>query len=103
MNAPSRTRSGASCHLTRHGTAAPVGPLPARPERDTEEEMKMFVKKGLLAEVAGMKLAGTHAAMAVDRDHDGRPDRSWAERHDHDGYRDAQHDRYWRPGFGRFV
>ena len=63
----------------------------------------MIVKKALLAAVAVMTLAGTGAATAMDRDHDGRPDRSWAERHDHDGYRDAHHDRYWRPGFGRFV
>ena len=67
-----------------------------RPERAREEEMKMFVKKALLAAVAVMTLAGTNAAMAVDRNHDGIPDHSRLEHR-------VMHDRYWRPGYGRFV
>jgi hypothetical protein len=47
-------------------------------------------------------LTGATGAMAMDRDHDGRPDRSWAEHHDHDGYRDA-HNRYWKPGFRNYI
>ncbi|HEX4293338.1 MAG TPA: hypothetical protein VHZ29_04330 [Rhizomicrobium sp.] len=65
--------------------------------------MTMLIKKTLMAAVAVLTLAGTNAAMAVDRDHDGRPDRSWAEHHDRDGYRDVRHDRYWKPGYGRYV
>lgn len=60
----------------------------------------MFNKKTLMAAVAVLSLVGTTGiASARDRDHDGRPDRSWAEHHDHDGYRD----RYWRPGFRGYV
>ena len=55
----------------------------------------MLIKKALLAAVAVMTLAGTNAAMATDRNHDGVPDRF--ERHG------VAHDRYWRPGFGRIV
>src|SRR6185312_4281512 len=96
MNAPSRTRSGALCHLTRHGTAAPVGPVPGRQMKETT----MLNKKTLLAAVATLGLIGTTGiASATDRDHDGRPDHSWAEHHDHDGYRD----RYWRPGFRGYI
>ncbi|HVZ90805.1 MAG TPA: hypothetical protein VG843_04070 [Rhizomicrobium sp.] len=59
----------------------------------------MLTKKFLMAAVATLTLFGGSGAMAMDRDHDGRPDRSWAERHDRDGYRD----RYWKPGFRAFV
>jgi Ni/Co efflux regulator RcnB len=61
----------------------------------------MIFKKALMAAAAAATLivAGASGAMAADRDHDGRPDRSWAEHHDHDGYRD----RYWRPGYHRYV
>jgi hypothetical protein len=58
--------------------------------------MDMFLKKTLLAAVAIASLAGTNAALAVDRNHDGLPDHSRAERV-------VEHDRYWRPGFGRIV
>ena len=50
----------------------------------------MSIKKTLMTAVAVLTLAGTNAAMAVDRDHDGRPDRSWAEHHDHDEDRSQQ-------------
>jgi Ni/Co efflux regulator RcnB len=58
----------------------------------------MLLKKTLLAAVAVASLAGTNAAFAVDRNHDGLPDRSRAERI-------VEHDRYWRPEFraGRYV
>lgn len=42
-----------------------------------------------------------------DRDRDGRPDRSWGERHDRDGYMDrgwrGGHDRYWRHGYNSYA
>lgn len=41
-----------------------------------------------------------------DRDRDGRPDGSWSERHDRDGYRDRSyrgHDRYWRDGYRNYA
>lgn len=60
----------------------------------------MFNKKTLMAAVAVLGLVGTTGiATARDRDHDGRPDRSWAEKHDHDGYKD----RYWKPGFRSYI
>ena len=61
----------------------------------------MLLKKTLMAAVAAtvLGLTGSTGAMAMDRDHDGRPDRGWAEHHDRDGYRD----RYWRPGFHHYV
>lgn len=65
----------------------------------------MLLKKTLMAAVAASVLAMTGASTvsAADRDGDGRPDHSWAERHDHDGFRDAHHDRYWKRGFGHYV
>ena len=87
----------------------------------------MLNKKTLLAAVATLGLIGTTGiASATDRDHDGRPDRSWAEHHDRDGYHDnyakdrdrdgrpdrgwAEHhdrdgykDRYWKPGFRNYI
>lgn len=63
----------------------------------------MLVKKTLMAAVAALTLIGTSGAMARDRDHDGRPDHSWAERHDRDGFKDAKHDRYWKPGFRAYI
>ena len=63
----------------------------------------MLNKKTLMAAVAVLSLFGANAAMAADRDHDGRPDRSWAEHHDRDGYRDVRHDRYWKPGFHAYI
>lgn len=79
----------------------------------------MKVRQLLLTAFAAAVLTTT-GAVARDRDHDGRPDRSWAERHDHDGYRDAyhgrpgwhwrdhrgwhgDHDRYWRQGYRNHV
>ena len=59
----------------------------------------MLNKKTLMAAVAALTLTGATGAMAMDRDHDGRPDRSWAEHHDHDGYRD----RYWKPGYRNYI
>ncbi|HWA03304.1 MAG TPA: hypothetical protein VG819_07225 [Rhizomicrobium sp.] len=59
----------------------------------------MLVKKTLMAAVAALTLTGATGALAMDRDHDGRPDRSWAEHHDRDGYRD----RYWKPGFRAYI
>jgi len=56
----------------------------------------MTFKKALLAAAAAMTLFGTNAAMAVDRNHDGIRDHRTLERR-------ATHDRYWRPGYGRFV
>ena len=78
----------------------------------------LFNKKTLLAAVAVLSLAGsTGIATAADRDHDGRPNGSWAEKHDRDGYRDRDHDgrpngsyaerhdrdRYWKPGFRNYI
>lgn len=82
----------------------------------------MTIRKLLLTAAAAAVLATTGAvARPMDRDHDGRPDRGWAEHHDRDGYRDAwrgrpgwhwrdgrgtwhgDHDRYWRYGYGRYV
>lgn len=74
----------------------------------------MRIKALLLTAVAAALLTTT-GAVARDRDHDGRRDNGWAERHDRDGYRDDwrgrqdwhwrdnrggwhnDHDRYWRP------
>ncbi len=73
----------------------------------------------LLLTAAAAALLTTTGAVARDRDHDGRPDHSWAERHDGDRddwrgrdawhWRDDRggwhndHDRYWRPGVGHYV
>ncbi len=62
----------------------------------------MKIQKLLLTAAAAAILTTT-GAVAFDRDRDGRPDRSMAERHDRDGYRDARHDRYWRNGYNRFA
>ncbi len=81
----------------------------------------MKIRALLLTAVAATMLTTT-GAMARDWDRDGRPDNSWSERHDRDGYRDdwrgrqawhwrddrgwhGDHDRYWRPGWheGRYV
>jgi hypothetical protein len=59
----------------------------------------MLNKKTLMAAVAVLTLFGANSAMAMDRDRDGRPDRGWAEHHDHDGYRD----RYWKPGYRAYI
>ncbi len=61
----------------------------------------MLLKNTLMAAIAAsvIGLTGVSGAIAADRDHDGRPDRSWAEHHDHDGF----HDRYWRPGFRNYI
>jgi hypothetical protein len=64
----------------------------------------MNLKKTFLTAVAAATLlvAGTSGAMARDRDHDGRGDRHWAERHDHDGYRDAhRHGRHYNRHYPR--
>jgi len=82
----------------------------------------MKIKQLLLTAAAAAILCTTGAvARDRDRDRDGRPDHSYAERHDRDGFRDdwrgrdarhwrddrgswhADHDRYWRNGYGRFV
>jgi hypothetical protein len=69
----------------------------------------MKIQKLLLTAAAAAILTTTGAGMALarDRDHDGRPDRSWSERHDRDGYRDARpgyrHDRYWRHGYRGYA
>ena len=61
----------------------------------------------LLLMAAAAAILTTTGAVARDRDHDGRPDHSWAERHDHDGYMDARHgyrhDRYWKHGYRGYV
>ncbi len=76
----------------------------------------MKIKQLLLTAAAALILTTTGAA-AFDRDHDGRPDRGWAEHHDHDGYRDRDwhgdrgwgdrgwhgHDRYWREGYRDYA
>ncbi len=52
----------------------------------------MNIKKTLLTAAAAATLLIATAASAAphrpDRDHDGRPDNSWAERHDRDGFND---------------
>ena len=75
----------------------------------------MTFKKLLLTAAAAAVLTTTGAGMAMarDRDHDGRPDRSWAEAHDRDGHermdrredrREMRHDRYWRAEYrGGYV
>ena len=63
----------------------------------------MLNKKTLMAAVAALTLTGATGAMAMDRDHDGRGDRGWAEHHDHDGYRDARNNRYWKPGYRNYI
>jgi len=75
----------------------------------------------LLLTAATAAILTTTGAVARDRDHDGRPDNSWAERHDRDGYRDdwrgrqawhwrddrggwhGDHDRYWRSGYRGYI
>lgn len=59
--------------------------------------------KALLMAVAAAAVLTTTGAAARDWDHDGRPDNSWAERHDRDGFRDGQHDRYWHEGYRGYV
>src|ERR1700754_4968438 len=50
----------------------------------------MLNKKTLMAALAVLRLAGTTGmAIAADHDHDGRPDHSYAERHDRDNDRDG--------------
>lgn len=51
----------------------------------------------LLLTAAAAAFLATSGAVARDRDHDGRPDHSWAERHDRDGYRGRDRDRDGRP------
>lgn len=74
-----------------------------REKKTKKQEKDMLIKKTLMAAVAAFTLLGATGAMAMDRDHDGRPDRSWAEKHDRDGYRDVKHDRYWKPGFRNYI
>jgi len=65
----------------------------------------MRIKQLLLTAAAAAILTTTGAA-AADRDRDHRPDRSAAERHDRDGYRDRDfrgHDRYWHEGYRGFA
>lgn len=72
--------------------------------------------KQLLLTAAAAAILTTTGAVARDRDRDGRPDSSWAERHDRDGYRDRDrghdfrggrdfrgHDRYWRDGYRDYA
>lgn len=86
------------------------------------------MKKLLLTAAAAALLATTGAFAdwdhGRDRDRDGRPDHSYAERHDRDGYRDGRrddwrgreawhwrddrgwhgdHDRYWRRDYRGYV
>jgi hypothetical protein len=84
----------------------------------------MKIKTLLLTAAAAAMLSSTAALADRDRDRDGRPDHSWAERHDHDGYNDARrgdwrgrqdwhwrdsrgwhgdHDRYWRQGYRGYL
>src|SRR5665213_2373622 len=65
-----------------------------REKKLKKQEKDMLIKKTLMAAVAAFTLMGATGAMAMDRDHDGRPDRSWSEKHDRDGYRDVRHDHY---------
>lgn len=46
--------------------------------------------KLLLTATAATMLVSTAALADRDRDRDGRPDHSWSERHDRDGYRDGR-------------
>jgi hypothetical protein len=65
----------------------------------------MNIKRLLLTAAAAAILATT-GAVARDFDRDHRPDRSMAERHDHDGYMDRGvrgHDRYWRDGYRGYA
>jgi hypothetical protein len=67
----------------------------------------MNIKKLLLTAAAAAVLTAT-GAVARDFDRDHRPDRSMAERHDRDGYRDRGHDfrghdRYWHDGYRGYV
>ena len=70
----------------------------------------MRIKQFLLTAAAAAILTATGAS-ARDWDRDHRPDRSWSERHDHDGYRDRDfrrgdyrgHDRYWRQDYRGFA
>jgi Ni/Co efflux regulator RcnB len=68
--------------------------------------------KQLLLTAAAAAILTTTGAMA--RDRDGRPDHSWSEQHDRDGYRDRDrghdgardfrgHDRYWRDGYRDYA
>lgn len=66
--------------------------------------------KQILLTAAAAAILTTTGAVARDRDRDGRPDHSYAERHDRDGYRDSHrdrnfrgHDRYWREGYRSFA
>lgn len=60
----------------------------------------MTIKTLLLTAAAAAMLSATAASAdwdrGHDRDHDGRPDHSYAERHDHDGYRDGRRGDDWR-------
>jgi hypothetical protein len=69
----------------------------------------------LLLTAAAAAILATTGAMARDFDRDGRPDHSYAERHDRDGFRDGRgherdgfrdgrgHDRYWRNGYRDYA
>ena len=62
--------------------------------------------KTLLLTAAAAAILSTTGAVARDFDRDHRPDRSTAERHDHDGYMDRGvrgHDRYWRDGYRGYA
>jgi hypothetical protein len=66
----------------------------------------MRINKLLLTAAAAVLLSVTGAA-ARDMDRDGRPDHSYAERHDRDGFNDrgmrGGHDRYWRHDYRGFA
>jgi len=84
-------------------------------------ETTMKIRNLLLTAAAAAILTTTGAvARPHDRDRDARPDHSWAERHDRDGFNDAwrgrpgwhwrdgrgwhgDHDRYWRHGYGPYL
>jgi hypothetical protein len=53
----------------------------------------MKIKTLLLTAAAAAILSNTGALADRDRDRDGRPDHSWAERHDRDGFNDRGRDR----------
>ncbi len=65
----------------------------------------MRIKQLLLTATAAAILTTT-GAMARDYNRDHRPNQSWTQRHDNNGYRDRNvrgHDRYWREGYRGFA
>jgi hypothetical protein len=62
----------------------------------------MTLKKPLLIALTAVTLMGSAnvaSAQRHDRDHDGRRDNSYAERHDRDGYRDRYYRKEYRSGY----